>query len=119
MHILRIGLALALASLSSTAHAWTADESWRTVETDHFRIHYPLDTEAWALDLAARIDPMRERVAGIVGWQPDTLTEIVVLDPWSAANGFALPFASGARIGVFPTAPAASSGIGTARICTV
>ena len=107
--------ALAL-SIPGTAAAWTADEPWRTVETEHFRIHYPLDTEAWALDLAARIDPMRERVALIVGWSPEDLTDIVVLDPWSQSNGFALPFARGARIGVFPTAPPASSGIGNYRL---
>ena len=116
MRALRVALAALLACLPSTALAWTADEPWRTVETAHFRIHYPLDTEAWALDLAARIDPMRERVADVVGWQPEALTDIVVLDPWSSANGFALPFARGARIGVFPTAPPASSGIGNYRL---
>ena len=102
--------------LASLAHAWTADEPWRTVETDHYRIHYPLDTEAWALVLAARIDPMRERVAAVVGWTPDRPTDIVVLDPWSRANGFALPFSRGPRIGVFPTAAPASSGIGNYRL---
>ena len=116
MNLSQLALAIGLTSFATEAHAWTADEPWRTVETEHFRIHYPLDTEAWALDLAGRIDPMRERVADIVGWQPDTLTEIVVLDPRSAANGFALPLARGARIGVFPTAPAASSGIGNYRL---
>ncbi len=107
---------LAALLLATTAHAWTADEPWRTVETEHYRIHYPLDTEAWALDLAGRIDPMRERVAEVVGWAPDHPTDIVVLDPWSDANGFALPFAGAPRIGVFPTAATASSGIGNYRL---
>ena len=107
---------LVAALLATTAHAWTADEPWRTVETAHYRIHYPLDTEAWALDLAARIDPMRERVAEVVGWAPDHPNHIVVLDPWSNANGFALPFARAPRIGVFPTAAPASSGIGNYRL---
>ena len=86
------------------------------METEHYRIHYPLDTEDWALDLASRIDPMRERVAEVVGWAPDLPTEIVILDPRSRANGFALPFARSPRIGVFPTAAPASSGIGNYRL---
>ena len=110
-----MNLLLSLA-LAAPAHAWTADEPWRTVETDHYRIHYPLDTEDWALDLASRIDPMRERVAEVVGWAPDLPTEIVILDPRSRANGFALPFARAPRIGVFPTAAPASSGIGNYRL---
>ncbi|MBO86479.1 MAG: hypothetical protein CL927_14075, partial [Deltaproteobacteria bacterium] len=102
--------------LATPAHAWTADEPWRTVETEHYRIHYPVDTEAWALDLAGRIDPMRERVSEVVGWAPDERTEIVILDPRSRANGFALPFSRSPRIGVFPTAAPASSGIGNYRL---
>ncbi len=106
---------LALA-LTSVAHAWTADEPWRTVETDHYRIHYPLDSEAWALDLAGRIDAMRDRVAPVVGWQPEKRTEVIVMDPWGQANGFAVPFARMPLMGVFPTAPGAGSGIGNYRL---
>lgn len=109
-------LAAALAWSSRPAHAWTADEPWRTVETEHYRIHYPADTEAWALDLAQRADAMRERVAEVVGWQPERPTELVVMDPWGRANGFAIPFARMQLMGVFPTAPGAESGIGNYRL---
>ncbi len=110
------GLLLGAMLVTQPAHAWTIDEPWRTVETKYYRIHYPVDTEAWALDLAARADEMRDRVAEIVGWTPDVRTEMVVLDPFSDANGFALPFVRRPRIGVFPTAPGASTGIGNYRL---
>jgi hypothetical protein len=109
-------LATAATALPRPAAAWTADEAWRTVETEHYRIHYPADTEAWALDLARRADAMRERVAEVVGWQPERPTELVVMDPWGRANGFAIPFARMPLMGVFPTAPGAESGIGNYRL---
>ena len=27
---------------------------WRTVETEHFRLHYPVEAEAWALDCSVQ-----------------------------------------------------------------
>ncbi len=109
-------LITAALSMPSTADAWTADEPWRTIETAHYRIHYPASAEAWALDLAGRADAMRERVAAVVGWQPDRPTEMVVMDPWGRANGFAIPFARQPLMGVFTTAPGAESGIGNYRL---
>ena len=98
------------------AQAWTADQPWRTVETAHYRVHYPLDSEAWALDLAARADAIRERVARVVGYAPDRKVDLVLMDPAASANGFAVPLWRAPLMGVFPTAPSPASGIGHYRL---
>jgi len=109
-------LLLLCALLSRPAAAWTADEPWRTVSTEHFDIHYPLRSEAWALDLAGRVDQMRARVASVVGWSPTRRTTLVLMDPLGRANGFAVPFSRGPFMGVFPAAPSPASGIGNYRL---
>src|SRR5690349_4961101 len=106
--IAQLGLALALLS---PAAAQTPEEEWRTVETAHYRLHYPADTEAWALLLAAQLEGIRARVSAEVGYEPSQVVDVVVMDPWAAANGFAIPFLNGPRMGVFPTAPGAAAGI--------
>ena len=98
-----------------TASAQSTDESWRTVHTEHFRLHYPADSEAWALHAAQRLEAIRALVAPAVGHAPRQIVDIVVMDPFAQANGFAIPFLNGPRMGVFPTAPDPADGIGHYR----
>lgn len=97
------------------AGAQSTDEAWRTVHTEHFRLHYPADSEAWALHAAQRLEAIRALVAPAVGHEPSQIADIVVMDPFAQANGFAIPFLNGPRMGVFPTAPDPASGIGHYR----
>lgn len=101
--------------LVGAALAQSPEEAWKSVETDHFQIHYPADTEAWALYAAARLDAIRAIVSDEVGYSPPQKVQIVVMDPFAQANGFALPLLRNPRMGVFPTAPDPASGIGHYR----
>ncbi len=102
--------------LGSSAEARSTDAAWRVVETEHYRLMYPVESEAWALDLAGRIDEMRDRVSEVVGYSPTRRTDVVVMDPWGDANGFAMPFARRPMMGVFTSAPGPESGIGNYRL---
>jgi hypothetical protein len=84
--------ALAIAALLLCARvAWAGDPdlTWRTVETDHFVIHYyaPLD------DVARRVGVVAERahrtLSPALDHLPDVKTIIVILDNTDSANGFA------------------------------
>jgi len=106
---------LHLSLLLTAAFAGVLDQPWRTVETEHFRLHYPAEAEAWALESAAQLEDIRARVSEEVGYAPDQVVDLVVMDPYTQANGFALPWINGPRMGVFASPPNADSILGNYR----
>ncbi len=99
--------------LPSSALAQDPQQPWRTVETGHFRLHYPVEAEAWSLDAAQRFEAIHAAVTEAVGYEPRQVVDVVVLDPYGRANGFALPSLRWPRMGVFTSAPGADSSIGS------
>lgn len=92
--------------------AQSPSANWQTIETPHFRIHYPAPFEAWAKRAAARIEAIRERVTDYVGYAPGRPIDVLVHDPAAAANGMAIPFLDRPIIILWTSAPEAESGIG-------
>ena len=88
---------------------------WRTVQTRYFVIHYPRSAEAWTLDVAHRIDAVRDAVRALVGSAPARRVTVVVEDPNTLSNGFALPLLDDPVIFLWPTPPDPTSGIGENR----
>ena len=85
-------LASVVAMLSTcTASAQDADDAWRTVETEQYRVHYPVEAEPWALDVAAQLDDIERRVSEQVGYSPPQPIDVVIVDPFTTANGSAWP----------------------------
>ena len=67
-HLRTILLVLLLVGFfSAPALAQGPSADWRTLDTPHFRVHYPAPSEAWARRAAARLEAIRERVAAEVG----------------------------------------------------
>ena len=97
-------------SLAQTAH-----DPWMTVETEHFRIHYPKSAEDWALQGADHMESIRDRVIEEVGWTHEGRIDIVIRDPMSVANGSAIPFLGAPRMEFWSTPPDAASVIGHYR----
>lgn len=108
----------ALLLLPSTARAQGADLGWQTLETAHYRLHTPEVALPWAEHVATRLEEIRARVSAEVGPGPEVKIDIVVMDPARQANGFALPFNRHPRMGIFPTAPSAGSGLAWYRTWT-
>jgi hypothetical protein len=104
-----------IAWLGMVAAAQTPSERWRTVKTEHFRVHYPEVASAWSLDAASRLEEWHSRVAEEVGFMPPQRIDVVVVDPFSQANGLAVPLARGPRTMLFATPPEAASVIGHYR----
>ncbi len=107
-----VGLLLALAS-AAAAQGPSAD--WRTVETAHFRVHFPAPFEAWARHAAGQLEPIHARVAALVGFSPDRPIEVVVSDPAADANGAAAPFLDRPEILLWTSPPGTASELGDFR----
>ncbi|MBC7844348.1 MAG: hypothetical protein H7099_18700 [Gemmatimonadaceae bacterium] len=88
---------------------------WRTLRTQWFEMHYPLDTEAWALDLAPRLDAMHDAVANLVGYAPPGRTTIVIDDPYNVANGKAIPILGAPVVHFWVTPPGPTDQIANHR----
>ncbi len=99
--------------LSGATHAQSPSADWRTIETKHFRIHFPVAFEPWARHAASAIEGIHERVAQYVGYGPPRLIDVVVKDPAAASNGFAFPFLDRPVIVLWTSPPNAESGIGS------
>ncbi len=106
-----IGLLLGAALAMGTASAQEPDLPWTVLETSHYRLIYPREAQPWADHLAGRLDNIRAIVSAEVGYQPDVRVDVVLLDPWRRANGFAVPIGRHPRMGVFPVSPGADSGL--------
>jgi hypothetical protein len=91
----RFPLAAAAASIlwSSAAAAQFVDPSlsWRTLDTEHFSVHFAEATRVQARLVAEVAESVYPRVTGWLGWKPESRTQIVVLDSLDLSNGLASP----------------------------
>lgn len=112
-----VGLAALATVLAATRGAaqlpLNADpaQAWRTMRTEHFRIHYRAEAVAWARHVAERIEGIRAAVGREVGYLPPRITDIVIDDPVNQPNGMALPFMDGPVMFFWPTPPDPASGL--------
>ncbi|HEY6064735.1 MAG TPA: hypothetical protein VIY96_01175 [Thermoanaerobaculia bacterium] len=105
-------LSAALALASSTLVAQAPSAPWRTIETAHFRVHFPAPFEPWARRAAGAIESIHERVTEAVGWRPGRPIEVIVGDPQATSNGMAFPFLDRPAVVLWASPPEAESGIG-------
>ncbi len=92
-----------------------ASANWRTIETAHFRVHFPARFEAWAGRAAGALEGIHDRVVDFVGYTPLRKIDVVVSDPEADANGIAYPFLDRPRIELWASPPDPESGLGDFR----
>ncbi|MCU0683307.1 MAG: BamA/TamA family outer membrane protein [Polyangiaceae bacterium] len=75
-----------------------------TIETPHFRIHYATNLERVAERIADLCEDVHGRMVPVLGYEPSTITHVVVTDNSESANGSAsaLPYNV---VRLFVTAP--------------
>jgi len=95
-----------------TLHAQTPAADWRTVETPHFRVHYPRPFEAWTMRAASHLESIRDAVARETGYAPETKADVIVVDPVARANGLTYALLDTPRIVLYaePAEPAGQLG---------
>src|SRR5437763_1729026 len=101
-----------LAFIALSAAAQPPHEHWRTIETRHFRVHYPVRLEAWAARAASRMESIRDAVVAQVGFAPEQITDVLVVDPIADANGETIPLLDTPRMIFFAPAPGPELQIG-------
>lgn len=90
------------------AHAGNPDYRMRTLETEHFYIHYYASEEEVADRVALTAERAYTRVTSLLGNGVYLKTHVILVDSTDSANGFAnaVPFP---RITLFATAPGSMS----------
>jgi hypothetical protein len=85
---------VALFVLAAQARAQFVDPSlrWRTLDTEHFSVHFAEHTRARAQAVAEIAESIYPRVTGWLKWTPESRTQIVVLDSLDFSNGYASPY---------------------------
>lgn len=88
---LGIGLAgvLALAPGSAQAAAYDPQLTWRSLETEHFRISFHGGEEQLAEECAGALEHAWDEVTGELEHRPRRRIEIVLVDRTDSANGYA------------------------------
>src|SRR5512141_1844452 len=108
-------LAAGLWICAATLAAQSPSAPWRTIETVHFRVHFPAPFEEWASRAASAIEGIHERVTEFVGYRPPRRIDVLVEDPAAEANGAAFPFLDRPYIVLWTSPPEAESGLGGYR----
>ena len=97
---------------ASALSAQPASAPWMTIDTPHFRVHYPAPFEKWAAHAASAIEGIHERVTDFVGYRPAKPIDVMIEDPAAVANGIAYPFLDRPVIILWTSPPEAESDIG-------
>jgi Tol biopolymer transport system component len=85
---------------------------WRAMHTAHFDVYFPADMREWAEPVARRLDGIADAVNALVGHTPDSRVTVLIEDPSSISNGFALPFIGRPFVFLWPTPPSPSPTFG-------
>ena len=108
----RLGWAAALWLSAAGLCGQSPAAPWRTIRTEHFRVHYPAPYDRWASRAAASIEGIHARVTEFVGYKPARPIDVLVEDPAAEANGSAFPFLDRPYIVLWTSPPEAESDIG-------
>ena len=76
---------------------------WRTIETEHFAFHYPLELEAWTRSAASHVEAIDSAVARVVGFTVERQDRRLVDDPFQRPNGSAWPYLKRPLINLWAT----------------
>lgn len=102
----KFGFSLMALAISLSCHAITVpQQQWQTLETEHFKVLYPEQFSALALNAAHELELSR---ALLQRHQQRGLTEkaeVLIVDPNNAPNGFAVPLSHQPTMALFATAP--------------
>jgi len=114
----KITLAL-LVALGSTAISSyfspqaKAEDSLQTIETEHARIHFHKDYQAFAQQVASKFEPIYTDVSGRVGFEQNDKLDFLIGDDFHQANGYAISLTSGKIVKVFTSSPRSEEALGS------
>lgn len=99
-----------LVAMPAQQAPWAA---WRTVVTEHYRIHYPPALAEWAMEVAGRIEAIHTQVVAQVGYQSPDPIQVLLSDPLAEPNGLAVPLLAAPHVVLWRTEPRSDSELGS------
>jgi hypothetical protein len=84
--------ALLLASVQARAQFVDPSLRWRTLDTEHFSVHFAERYRSQGEAVAEAAESVYPHVTGWLKWKPESRTQIVVLDSLDVSNGYASPY---------------------------
>jgi hypothetical protein len=112
MNMVRTVSLLISVVVAAAVGAQGPDAGWRTVRTEHFRVHYPAPYEEWSLRAASRLESIRAEVAREIGFSPNQVIDVLVTNPIAEPNGSAWPLLDTPRIVFFAEPPGPDEQLG-------
>lgn len=106
-----LALAVLLAAPPVLAASYDPDLTWRSLDTEHFRITFHQGEEQLANELAATAEEIWDELTAELKTYPKRPTEIVLVDHTDVANGYAMTIPVNTIV-IFVTAPQESSSLG-------
>ena len=103
-------LVIALCTASASAQRIAPDESWRTLDTEHFRVTFPAHLEDMGRRAAERAEWAHARLSEQFIAAPRGIIDLVLTDHIDVSNGFASPLPSN-RIVIYARPPTDSFGL--------
>ena len=103
-------LVIALCTASASAQRIAPDESWRTLDTEHFRVTFPAHLEDMGRRAAERAEWAHARLSEQFIAAPRGIIDLVLTDHTDTSNGFASLLPSN-RIIIFARPPTDSFGL--------
>jgi hypothetical protein len=64
---------------------------WRTIKTPNYQFHFPRELEGWTRSVAQEVESIDSTITSLVGHSARRPIHVVVDDPFSVANGGAIP----------------------------
>ena len=101
---------IALCTASASAQRIAPDESWRTLDTEHFRVTFPAHLEDMGRRAAERAEWAQARLSEQFTAAPRGIIDLVLTDHIDVSNGFANPLPSN-RIVIYARPPIDSFGL--------
>lgn len=98
--------------LAPALGAQSPSADWRTIETAHFRVHYPRPYEEWAARAASRLESIRLAVSKEIGFTPEQTTDVLIMNPIAEPNGLAWPLLDAPRMIFYAEAPGPDEQLG-------
>ncbi len=112
MRPLKISRILFLITIPSLLWSGSYNPSlhWKTLETNHFLIHYPSRLRGIALKMGWIAEDVYQKLVPFMRWTPAEKTHIVIIDDTDIANGYTT-FTPHNRIEIFLTPPPLESSL--------
>jgi hypothetical protein len=90
-----------------------AKDTLQTIETQHARIHFHQDYQAFAQQVAKKFESIYADVSQRVGFDQNDKLDFLIGDDNHQANGYAIPLTAGKIIKVFTSAPRSEEALGS------